>query len=155
MRRAMVKVGADAQRIAAQRGILRGLLGHGGTGPVAGDWKSPGKGLIRVKSPKIMSDGTVISGLTAIGLAAMQELGGRTRPHAIKVHAGKKALNLKGFIQPYAVSVKHPGGIVHAHPFMKQAIDMNMGLIVRELELAMAEEMGKLGSLSQFMGTAA
>jgi len=141
----MVKVGVDAQRIAAQRGIMRGLLGHGGFGPVAGNWKTPGKGLIRVKSPKLMPNGSVVSGLEAVGLAAMQELGGRTRAHIIKVGKGKRALTLKGFIHPFAVSVKHPGSIVQRHPFMEQAIRQNAGLIMAELEKAVAEEMGKLG----------
>lgn len=147
MRRGMVKVGVDAQRIAAQRGIMRAILGHGGQGPVHGNWKTPGKGLIRVKSPKIVGQ-NVVGGLEAVGLAALQELGGRTRAHVIRVGKGKRALTLKGFVHPFAVSVKHPGSIVQRHPFMEEAVRKNEPLILREIELALQEEVVKAGDFA-------
>lgn len=144
MSRAMVKVGVDAQRIAAQRGILRNLLGPKGQGPVFGNWKKPGDGLIQVISPRIVGD-SVISGIRAVGLAAIQELGGRTKPHRIVVGKGKRALTLKGFVHPFAHSVNHPGSVVPARPFLEDAVRQNEGLILREIELALMEEVVKAG----------
>lgn len=147
MRRGLVKAGADAQRIAAQRGIMRGLLGHGGIGPVFGNWKTPGNGLIRVKSPKIVGQ-NVIGGLEAVGIAALQELGGRTKPHKITVGPGKRALTLKGFVHPFAVSVMHPGSTIPRHPFLEEAISKNMPTIQRDIELALQEEVVKAGDVA-------
>lgn len=147
MSRAMKQVGVDAQRIAAQRGILRNLLGPRGQGPVFGNWKKPGDGLIQVMSPRIVGD-SVISGLRAVGLAALQETGGRTKAHRIEVGPGKKALTLKGFVHPFAVFVKHPGSLVPARPFLQDAIRKNEGLILREIEKALQEEVVKAGDFA-------
>lgn len=128
---------ADAQSAFAQSGIGRGLLGKGDFGPVSG-FARASKSLIRSET-RVMPNGSVVGKLIAVGMAALRETGGRTKPHVIKVGSNKGALTLKGFIKPFAMSVHHPGSKIPAHPYLEAALRRNEARIRQEIERAITK----------------
>lgn len=73
-----------------------------------------------------ISGGRVVGGLKAQGFAALQEGGGRTKPHVIEPKNRKmlvfQAGRGSGFFV-FASRVQHPGGPVKRYPFLQAAIE--------------------------------
>lgn len=64
-----------------------------------------------------------IGGLKAQGLAALQEGGGRTKPHRIPRRGTTLMAFTSGGEQRFAMSVNHPGGAVPRYPFLQKAME--------------------------------
>jgi hypothetical protein len=83
--------------------------------------------------------GSLLGGLYATGLAALQEVGGRIRPHKIPRGAERRVLVLKGggFVTVHGKSgftISHPGGALPKVPAMEPAVRQNAGVIAAEID---------------------
>ena len=122
-RRGANRIGADAKKRFRGRGVGR-------------IWAKRVKGLpISVGRARI-TEGSAEIDITAKGLAALQETGGRTKPHAIKPRSVKALAFSAGGKHVFARSVRHPGSQIARIPSVDQALDAGAGKVMDEIERA-------------------
>ncbi len=137
----------QAEEIFKSRGIGRSIFGAAAArAKAAGIVKKDGaRGLINVQKVKVLrgtfGGGRLMGGLYAVGLAALQEEGGRIKPHKIpKAASGdRKVLPLKGrgFVTVYGRGrfvISHPGGDLPRVPAMETAVRSNAGAIAAAID---------------------
>lgn len=140
-----------------QRGVARRLWG--GSSPKA---RSGARKMLRVSDVRRGADEDYVS-LTAFGLAAMRETGGRTAAHVIRPRV-KKALRFPdgGFVAGWDTAetpqsgkrqrrskrkrrgVQHPGGAVPAQPWLLPTIESTEGLLIEEINAGSERVIGRL-----------
>jgi hypothetical protein len=101
------------------RGVGRGIFGRNNKGA----WQ-----LVTVEPPKIQGDTASVK-ITLGGFAALQERGGRTRPHIIRPKRAKRlAFAVAGGFGfggdlVFAKLVHHPGATVPKHESLRPAVE--------------------------------
>jgi hypothetical protein len=119
-----------------RRGVLRRIF-----------QKKP-KGLgVLITLHRVRFHGTsVIGALQLKGLAAIQEVGGRTKPHVIKPSL-KKALRFEGSSGTHfqRVGVRHPGSKMPAIPVLPGVMAEAAPVIMKEIERGVLDRFRKHG----------
>lgn len=140
LRRTGTAVQGTAVDLFRQRGIGRTVFGKKASGA---------RKLIR-RSKLRVTEGVLEQPITVIGMAAIQERGGRFKPHVI-VPKNRKALRFGvagafGFGGDAVFSrgeVQHPGASHPAMPFLAQAAARNMTKFRQEVDAELAKAVGK------------
>lgn len=97
-----------------------------------------------VKRTRVKDSGGVITaGLHVRGLAALQEAGGRTKPHDITPKIAQRLVFEGRTGTVVARRVKHPGSIVPAIPFLRPTLDRTLPEIVTEMDRAYQEALDR------------
>ena len=96
-------------------------------------------GHVKVFPARTSGGGNYVGSLQAVGLAAIQDRGGRTAPHDIPKSARNKVLALKGggFVNVKNEPLHHPGASHPAMPFMENAIEASAPRVALEIEREM------------------
>lgn len=124
--------GNDARREAVKvfvaRGIGRGIFGRNDSGA----WK-----IIQLSKVE-ESGGNLSMKLSAVGLAGLQEVGGRIAPHVIEPK-NRKALKfaVAGELA-FAAVVNHPGATVKKYPALVPAAEKLLRLVAEDGRAALA-----------------
>lgn len=108
-----------------QRGVMRRVFGVKPSGARA-----------LIKRTRVVKRGDVYTGgLTAKGLAEIQETGGRTKPHTIAPKNAKRlAFQTPAGLVVIAGSVQHPGATHPAMPSLRAAIEKAAPRMAEELD---------------------
>jgi ribosomal protein L5 len=76
--------------------------------------------------------------LTLKGFAALTEIGGRTKPHAIESRDGVLTFKVNGS-EKFGKKVKHPGSQMPAQPYLQRAADASLPVLQKEMDEGLAE----------------
>lgn len=118
----------EAVRLFVSRGIGRGIFGKRDSGA----WK-----IIKL-SPVTESGGNMSLKLQAVGLAALQETGGRIKPHRIpRTGSTLMAFQMAGALQ-FATVVQHPGASVAKYPALQPAAAKIPAAVIADIQPAIA-----------------
>lgn len=123
----------EAVKTFVSRGIGRGIFGRN----AAGAWKM-------IKVSKVTESGGNLSlKMEATGLAGLQEMGGRIKPHVIKPkRGGVLAFQMAGELA-FAKFVNHPGAQVKQVPALKPAAEKIPGQVIADVQPQIAALWGK------------
>jgi hypothetical protein len=129
VRRVLGRTRTKAINSFREHGIGNAIFGHDAKGA---------RDLIKVQKVRFLGPDTVNTGLVAIGLAAFQETGGKTKPHTIKPKTAKRIAFIGRSGQLLTPkTVKHPGSRIARFPFLEQAVTANLPTILSEMDEAL------------------
>ncbi len=133
MGRALRRVGTAVQgemiKLSRERGVMRRVFGKKASGA---------RKLISKRKLRTVGDG-IEQPIKIVGLAAIQEQGGRTAPHRIRPSRGNLlVIGGKPIFAPDGV--QHQGANMPAFPFADRAAQRHGGRLKEEME----KELGKL-----------
>jgi len=144
--RTAAAVAGTAQALARKRGVIRRIFGSKPSGL---------RKLIFRGKLRVLPSGVIEYPVVVKGLAAFQELGGKLGGHVIRPkksgprgRAGVLAFGVKGGFGfggdlVFARYVIHPGGMMPATPFLREAAQRRAGRLQEELTKELARVLGR------------
>jgi hypothetical protein len=114
----------EAVKAFVSRGIGRGIFGRNDSGA----WK-----MIRL-SPVVESGSNLSLKLSAVGFAALQETGGRIKPHRIQARKGGVLAFVTGGTLAFAKFVNHPGASVPKYPALQPAAEKIPAAVIADIQ---------------------
>lgn len=135
----------DATKRFASRGLGRRIWGRDVTGAGGIRKRSNLGAFVRLQRVKWIPRG-LVSAIHLKGLAAMVEMGGRTKPHQIPKRPTRDVLAfVSGGTTVFARKVQHPGAAVSRDPFARPALESNAGQIAAKIDERLQASLNREG----------